>query len=136
VLYYGKFDDATYYKGYSLSINGGTPTQLAGFSSLIQKHVWGLTISPDSSRVVLNIGRSDTEIEGYRLYQSAIEGGAAQKLIVTTANPGHVYFRNVSYTPDSKYLIFISDMDTDDIDELFLVDATMQMNYLPVTINP
>lgn len=135
VVYYGKFDDATYYEGYSLPINGGTPTQLASFSATIQRNVWGFAISPDSSRVVLIIGTSSSK-EGYRLYQSAIDGGPAQKLIGTTPNPNHVIFFNHSYTPNSKYIIVMSDMDTDDIYELFLVSAIPQFNYLPITINP
>jgi hypothetical protein len=136
VLYNGKFDDATYLKGYSLPMSGGTPTQLASFSSTIQRNVSGLNISPDSSRVVLDIGTSQADAEGFRLYQSAMDGGAVQKLIGIPANTGHVYFCNEEFTPDSKKVVVISDMGTDGIDELFLVDAEMWMDYLPATIKP
>lgn len=135
VLYYGRFDDATYYKGYSLPISGGTPTQLADFSAAIQKNVWGIESSPDSSWVVLNIGTS-SGTEGYRLYKTAITGGLAGNMTPNPANTGHVYFRNIDFTPDSQKVIMISDMDTDTIDELFIVAYDLAKIFLPMTIKP
>jgi dipeptidyl aminopeptidase/acylaminoacyl peptidase len=136
VLYNGHYNDAIYYEAFSIPMSGGTPTPLADFALSKQRSVFWMTIAPDSSQVVLEIGTSVAGTEGFRLYQSTITGGPVQNLIGTPTNTGHVYFRNTEFTPDSNYLVVISDMGTDGIDELFLVDATPQLNYLPVMIKP
>jgi len=136
VLYYGKFDDETYYKGYSLPINGGTPVQLASFSSSIQRSVWWMTISPDSTYVVLMIGTSLSGTEGYRLYKTALSGGLAGNMTPNPTNTEHVWFRIQSITPDSQKVIAISDMDTDDVFELFMIEYNLPQVFLPTTIKP
>lgn len=95
-----------------------------------------MTISPDSTYVVLMIGTSLSGTEGFRLYKTALSGGLAGNMTPNPTNTEHVWFRIQSITPDSQKVIAISDMDTDDVFELFMIEYNLPQVFLPTTIKP
>ncbi|MBN1538469.1 MAG: hypothetical protein JW908_17165 [Anaerolineales bacterium] len=136
VVYSGQFSNDTYTEGYSVSINGGASVRYAEFALAMQRSVFSLNVTPDSLHTVFTIGSSDGSTEGQRLYKSPITGGLAGIMTPNPSNTGHVYFRNIDFTPDSQKGIVISDMGTDTIDELFMVEYDLAQVFLPMTIKP
>lgn len=135
VLYIGDFNDTPYRQAFSVGLPLQTPVLMAEFSSAIERSVTWVYPSPDSTKVILNIGTS-AAAEGYRLYQSPSRGGLALNITDTITNTWHTYFWNLNWMPNSQKIIVISDLGADGVDELFMMDANLVATFLPLAVRP
>lgn len=75
--------------------------------------------SPDSTSVLYRM-RPSLRNNAYELYQSRFDGSEAKKINASLVVGGDVT-RNFSWSPDGSAIVYLADLDTDEIFELYAV---------------
>lgn len=118
VVYYADQQTDEVYELYSVPSAGGAVTKLNG--ALVtggDVQVPGITISPDSSRVIYSADQAADEV--IELYSVPLVGGVATKLNGALIGGGNVAHATVAVSPDSSRVIYQADQQTDETFELY-----------------
>jgi Tol biopolymer transport system component len=118
VVYQAIQDTTATVELYSVKISGGQSTRLN--SPLVTGGgVRGFAISPDSRRVVYEA--TQDRADRNELYSVWITGGRNTKLNDSSTGVGEVKWHSSAISPDSRYVVYIADQDTLNVDELYSV---------------
>ncbi|MFK7936542.1 MAG: 3-coathanger stack domain-containing protein, partial [Saprospiraceae bacterium] len=109
---------------YSVPIAGGTLTKLnpsfADNSREVQD--FGIRISPSSSHVVYTADQETDNV--FELFSVPLAGGTSVKLNPTLAGNRSIDGGSVLISSNGEQVIYISDQETNNVDELFIVPIT------------
>ncbi len=130
VIYRADQDTKDVIELYNVSINGGTPTKLN--ATLVSGgNVKSFKVSGDGARVIYKADQDNDEV--YELYSVPVTGGTPVKLTGPMVSGGDLLFDYYWFTPDNTKVIYISDEDTDNANEMFVVPVT---GGTPLKLNP
>jgi len=122
VLYLADQDTDQVFELYSVPSGGGTPTKLNG--TLVGGggvDVFNVDFSPDSSRVLYNADQDSDEV--FEVYSVLSGGGTPVKLNGPLISGGDVSPYSQEFSPDSSFVLYNADQDTDGVNEIYSVPS-------------
>ena len=134
IVYNADFDIAFQDELYWVDVSGttpGTPVRLVpamptngdcGWTSIDHNYYW--SVSPDGTRLA---ALCEAEMDNARyLYTWDISGTVPGPMERAVENAPTInrYFLNMRWSPDSQWISFVADLNTDNAEELFLVDMS------------
>jgi Tol biopolymer transport system component len=137
VLFIGDYETLGKNELFSVPIGGGTPMRVSD-DLPFAGDVYSFAIAPNGTSVAYAAGQNNSS--NTELFLKAVNGGAGSSIRVSDPIASNTGLLDVStgsdggqivFSPDSTKIYFLGDLDTDDVNDLYVVDTTEKAGFVP-----